>query len=255
MSDDTENPAQQREELEQEKLREEIKQLRAAGRTKWITPAALATLLPLIAGFGLWIAGELKQYNDAYAALAERDQLQAQKDQLQNQKDSLNLEVQTLLQLKTHYAAEAERLRRDTEAKQATIDHTYLRGVFTRAETLYSLNHIDGWGPAIEIDKVRLQLEQQSIPDELSVTLNELMERYEFALQVVDTSRDILEEFNQTSALMPASEWTKELHPEPSGIFIDGRNIMMEGYGETPRYYDVDEGRFLTDEEIRTFQR
>ncbi|SEF67838.1 hypothetical protein [Marinobacterium lutimaris] len=241
--------------LEQEKLREEIKQLRAAGRTKWITPAALATLLPLLAGFGLWIAGEIKQYNQAYIALADRDRLQAQKEQLQDQKDSLNLEVQTLLQLKTHYAAEAERLRRDTAAKQATIDHTYLRGVYTRAETLYSLNHIDGWGPAIEINQLRQQLARQPLADELSVTLNDLLERYEFALQVVDTSRNILKEFDQTSALMPASEWTKELRPMPSGAFSPGRNIMVESYEKTPRYYDVDEGRFLTEEETGSFKR
>ncbi|WP_432695856.1 hypothetical protein ACQUQP_15115 [Marinobacterium sp. YM272] len=255
MSDDNEKPAQQREELEQEKLREEIKQLRTAGRTKWITPAALATLLPLLAGLGLWIVGELKQYNEAYAALAERDQLQAQKDELQNQKDSLNLEVQTLLQLKAHYATEADRLRRDTEAKQASIDHTYLRGVFTRAETLYSLNHIDGMGPAPNIDKLRQQLNQQPLPDELAKTLDDLLYRYEYALLVVDTSREILEEFDQTSALMPASEWTKALRPMPSGLFIAGRNIMEAGDGESRRYYDVDEGRFLTEEEIASFQR
>jgi hypothetical protein len=36
--------------LEREKLRVEIEQLRSAARTRWITPTALATLLPLVAG-------------------------------------------------------------------------------------------------------------------------------------------------------------------------------------------------------------
>src|SRR5215510_13816616 len=49
--------------LERDKRLEEIKQLRASRRTQWITPAALATLVPLLAGLILWIFGELKQYN------------------------------------------------------------------------------------------------------------------------------------------------------------------------------------------------
>ena len=67
---------------------------------------------------------ELKQYNEGYKALAERDALLQEKVALREQKDSLNIEVSTLLQLKAHYADEAERLQRDTAAKQEAIDKT-----------------------------------------------------------------------------------------------------------------------------------
>ena len=65
MTDQATESDLQRQELEREKLREEIKQLRAAARTKWITPAALIAMLPLLAGFGVWILGEVKQYNES----------------------------------------------------------------------------------------------------------------------------------------------------------------------------------------------
>lgn len=52
--------------LELEKHTEELRQLRANGRIRWITPTALAALLPLLAGFGLWTAGEMKQYSEGY---------------------------------------------------------------------------------------------------------------------------------------------------------------------------------------------
>ena len=124
-------------ELERDKRVEEIRQLRESAKTRWITPTALALLLPLLATFGVWIVGELKQYSKAYQALEQRDALKEEKDALQSQKDSLNLEILTLLGQKEHYANEAQRLQRETAAKQDVIekkqdvlDKTYLRGVF-----------------------------------------------------------------------------------------------------------------------------
>jgi hypothetical protein len=39
--------------LERDKRLEEIRQLRASGRRQWITPTALAAVLPLLAGLGV----------------------------------------------------------------------------------------------------------------------------------------------------------------------------------------------------------
>ncbi len=61
--------------LERDKRVEEIRQLKARGRAQWITPAALAAMVPLLAGLGIWVVGEIKQYNEGYQALQEVDRL------------------------------------------------------------------------------------------------------------------------------------------------------------------------------------
>ena len=239
--------------LEREKLRVEIEQLRSAARIRWITPAALATLLPLVAGLGLWTIGELKQYNEGYRALAERDELQKEKDDLQRQKDSLNLEVATLLQLKTHYAAEAERLRLDTEAKQAMIDQTYLRGVFHWSEAMYALDHLKGMGPPPNLDDLRSAIEP--LPQRESEKLNEMLAQYELAHTIIDITRNIVTEFDGALKLMPSSDWTRDLVAMPSGSVIQNRKIMTSRMGTQQRYYDVSAGRFLTEEEVASATR
>lgn len=238
-------------ELEREKLREEINQLRASAKTKWVTPTVLGVLLPLVAGFGVWILGELKQYNEGYRAIAQRDALEKEKTELRQQKDSLNLELATLLQLKAHYAAESDRLRRDTEAKQATIDTTYLRGCFTQAEALYALDHIKGMGPPPD-ERAMMEVRQQikQLPETTAAAMNDILGRYELSLTVINISRDVIGEFDDALKLMPASEWTKKLHGMPSGAVLRGRKIMFSNDGDDNAYYDVTEGRFLTEEEV-----
>jgi hypothetical protein len=238
--------------LELDKRMEEIRQLRASAKTRWITPAALAALLPLLAAFGVWIAGEIKQYNEGYKALAERDALRREKEDLQKQKDSLNQELETLLSLKTHYAAEAERLRRDTESKQATIDKTYLRGVFTHAEALYALDHIKGIGPPPTDEVLKKAREEiKTLSPETQDALKQILERYDFSLVVINSSRDVVAEFDEALALLPASEWTNELQAMPSSSILPDRKIMFVGQGNERRLYDVAEGRFLTAEESK----
>jgi ferric-dicitrate binding protein FerR (iron transport regulator) len=65
--------------LERDKRLEEIRQLRASGRRQWITPTALAAVLPLLAGLGVWVFNEMKQYHEGYRALEERDRLAARR--------------------------------------------------------------------------------------------------------------------------------------------------------------------------------
>ena len=81
---------------------------------QWVTPAALATLIPLFVAFGGWVYSEIKVYNTGFKAAQQLDILKAEKDRLikenaniSNQKDSLNIEISTLLALKKHYADQA----------------------------------------------------------------------------------------------------------------------------------------------------
>jgi hypothetical protein len=239
-------------ELERDKRLEEIRQLRVNAKTRWITPTVLVALLPLLGGFGLWIVGELKQYNDAYKAQAQRDGLRQEKDDLQRQKDSLNIEVDTLLQLKTHYAGEAQRLQQDTAVKQYVLNKTYLSGVFEMGEALYALGHIKGIGPGPDANALqRLRADAKQLPAESGRTLDDVLHRYEFSLQLIDITRDIISEFDNTLKLVPASDWTRTLHwSMPAGAVLSGRKIMVfQENDDPPRYYDVAEGRYLTKEE------
>ena len=130
--------------LERDKLAEEIRQLKASGKRQWITPAALTGLIPILAGLGIWLANEMKQYNEGYAALGQRDALQAEKAELQRQKDSLNTEITTLLALKSHYAQEAKDLQAKVEERQKQLDEAYLRARFAGEEARYALSHVKG---------------------------------------------------------------------------------------------------------------
>lgn len=243
-------------ELERDKRIEEIKQLRAGAKARWITPTALAALLPLCAGFGLWIVGELKQYNEGFQALAERNALRQEKETLQKQKDSLNIEVSTLLQLKAHYAEQAERLQRDTEAKQETINQTYLSGVFTSTEALYALDHIQGMGPPPNESALnKLNQEFQKLPGETAQVANEVLQRCKMSLEVVKISREVISEFNNAMKVIPAADWTRELQALPTGAIVSGKKIMILQKDDKQRYYDVDAGRYLTEEESKQVSR
>lgn len=99
--------------LERDKRLEEIKQLRTKAKRSWITPTAIAALLPLIGTLCLWIYGEAKQFSEGYRAVEERDQLKEDKLSLERKKNSLNIEIGTLVALKTHYASEAKQLRQE----------------------------------------------------------------------------------------------------------------------------------------------
>jgi hypothetical protein len=238
-------------ELERDKRLEEIKQLRADAKTRWITPTVLVALLPLLGGFGLWIVGELKQYNDAFKALAERDALRQEKAALQSEKVSLNIEIGTLLGLKRHYADEAQRLERETAAKQHVINTTYLRGVFEMGEAQYALGL--GGEPLDENALEQLKADAKQLPAQSGHTLEEVLARYDFISEVlIRTTREIISEFENTLKLVPASDWTRALrYKGPGGGGVSTRKILV--LDENPqRYYDVVKGGYLTKEEIES---
>ena len=242
--------------LELDKRTEELRQLRGNSRIRWITPTALAALLPLLAGFGIWVVGEFKQYSEGYRALAERDALRAERTTLQQQKDSLNIEVATLLQLKSHYAQEAERLRNETVAKQDAIDKNYLRARFTSSEALYALDLIKGLGPPPAegtLDKLRADAKQ--LPAASLKVLDDVLQRHRQSAELLQISRELMTEFDSTLKLMPASEWTRDFQPTLSGQFGGNRKLMVKQQRGNPAlYYDVQLGRQLTTAEAEALR-
>jgi hypothetical protein len=240
--------------LERDKLAEEIRQLKASGKRQWITPAALTGLIPILAGLGIWLANEMKQYNEGYAALAQRDALQAEKAELQRQKDSLNTEITTLLALKSHYAQEAKDLQAKVEERQKQLDEAYLRARFAGDEARYALSHVKGMGPPLNrSDLSGLRSQIGNLPDSTAGEIDRLFELYALSSDMIDVTDETLDTFSKAFDQVPVSDWARQLEHRPSGS-INGRNVMvLEKYdGAAAQYYDVDAGRFLTQEESRS---
>jgi hypothetical protein len=239
-------------ELERETREEQLRQLKANAKVRWITPTALAALLPLLAGLGLWVVGEVKQYGEGYKALKEKTTLEREKETLLKQKDSLNIEIGTLLQLKDHYAEQARRLVQDVEAKQDIMDKTYLRAVFLGSETIYALDHVKGMGPGPDrktLDAIKADI--KTLPSESAASLEKLLARYNLMNTILEASRGSASSFKQAVGLIPASEWAKRLHPMPAGSIVPGRSVMFSEGADGQRYYDITEGRFLTKDEAK----
>lgn len=241
--------------LERDRRAEEIRQLRDNGRRQWITPAALAALLPLLAGLGLWVVGELKQLNKGYAALQEIEAVRAEKDALQRQKDSLNIEVSTLLDLRRHYADQAKEYRDRFAERQAQLDASYLRARFASAEASYALGHLAGMGAEPDPASLeRLAAEVAALPAPLADDLGEILQRYGLAAEMIEITQATLGAFAETLGLLPVSDWAAQLMPMPSGAVVPGRDIMVSQGNAADthdgRYYDVGLGRMLTEAEI-----
>jgi len=239
--------------LERDKLAEELTQLKASGKRQWITPTALASLVPLLAGLGIWLANEVKQYNEAFQALAERDALRVDKTELQRQKDSLNQEIETLLALKNDYAEQARDLQARVDERQQQLDASYLRARFASAEARYALSHVEGMGPRLErgdLDRLRAAL--GDLPNATAAEIDRVFELYALSSDMIEATKQTLKSFSEALDQVPVSEWARALKPMPAG-WLNGRNVMEEQGSDdsAPRYYDVDEGRFLTPEESR----
>jgi hypothetical protein len=212
-------------------------------------------MLPLLAGLGIWVVGEIKQYNEGYRALREVDRLAAEKDALQAQKNDLNIELSTLLDLKRHYAEQAQELQARFEERQQQLDATYARARFTAAEAGYALGHIEGLGPGPDAAALAaLRQHAEALPPEAAETLEQILERYGLAVEVIGISERILAAFGDTLELVPVSAWAADLEYMPSGSIAAGRKVMISqarrGDDRSRRYYDVDEGRFLSAGEV-----
>ncbi|WP_315837753.1 hypothetical protein [Bradyrhizobium prioriisuperbiae] len=242
-------------ELERETREEELRQLKANAKVRWITPTVMAALLPLLAGFGIWVLGEIKQYSEGYRALKDKAGLERDKEALLKQKDSLNIEIGTLLKLKEHYAEQAGRLGQEVEAKQEIMDKTYLRAVFLGSEFEYALGHIKGLEPGPDrkaLDAIKVDI--MTLPKESAARLAKLLQRYDLMGTIINASRGSADLFQQAVRLIPASGWATRLRPMPSGSILPGRNVMFSDGPDGRRYYDITEGRFLTKDEAKEAQ-
>jgi len=108
-------------------------------------------------------------------------------------------------------------------------------------------------GPPPNLDDLRSAIEQ--LPQPVSETMNDILAWYDLSHTMIDITREILAEFDDALKLMPTSSWTQDLTPMPSGAVIQGRKIMTSRVGTRKGYYDVSEGRFLTDEEVASATR
>ena len=250
-TESTEELERRLKELEREKREEELRQLKANAKTWWITPAALLALLPLVGGLGAWIFNEVKQYNEGYKALKEKESLEKEKEALQRQKDSLNIEIAALLQLKEHYAGQAKQLRAEVEAKQDATDKAYLRAVFDGSETVYALDHVVKGSPDLDPKALAALKADIKLPKESADRMQQLFQRYELMGTIIHISRASSVSFNKAVGFIPASEWARQLQPMPTGSVISNRKVMVSNAVDGPRYYDVNEGRFLTKEESK----
>jgi hypothetical protein len=100
------------------------------------------------------------------------------------------------------------------------------------------------------LEKIKKNL--AGLPHEFAVQLREMIDRYMLAVDMIDVSQRTLEAFRTTLGLISASDWAVKLEAVPSGYVIAGRNIMIGRSRQGNRYFDVDEGRFLSEEEIKS---
>jgi hypothetical protein len=229
-------------ELERDKRLEEIKQLRAERRRAGSRPAFFIALLPLLGTFGLGIFEEFKQYNKGTQALAERDALRQEKDDLQG-----HIEVDALLQLKKHYVDESQRLERETALKQYVLNTTYLRSVYEMGEAKYALGLRAGErldDNALE----QLKADAKQLPAQSGDTFDRVLADYNHSEFVIGTALEIISKFESAMKLVPASDRTRALRYE-TGVLGSQKVLVLREGVETPRYYDVDKGRYLTKEE------
>lgn len=238
--------------LERDKRLEEIRQLRSSGRRQWLAPAVLIGLLPLLASASFVIWSELKQLTAGGAAVARLEAVNEELQRLQQQKDSLNIEVSTLLDLRRFHADQAKQFETRFNETQAQLDRSYLRAQFYSAEARYALGHLAGLpsGPGPEELKALAAAVRGSLPPPLADGLGQVLDRYELAMTLIDATQDSMDAFAATLDLLPVSDWAADLSAMPSGSVIPGRNIMVTQTGTGSRYYDVDQGRMLTAEEI-----
>ncbi len=164
--------------------------------------------------------------------------------------------MSTLLDLKRHYAEQANELQAKFEERQQQLDATYARARFAAAEAGYALGHIERLGPAPDAAALAaLRQQMENLPPEVAETLDQTLERYGLAVEMIGISERILAAFGDTLELVPVSGWAAELEYMPSGSIAAGRNVMISqsgrGDGRSPRYYDVDEGRFLLQDEVQ----
>lgn len=174
---------------------------------------------------------------------------QIELDAIRREKEILSREI-------AHGRDRVRDLQEKFEKRQAQLTTTYVRARWTIEETRYALGHFKGMGPKLDeatFDALRTESDKLSRP--LSGALRDMISRYEIAAIMIEASEETLAAFGDTLDLIPVPEWAARLEWGPSGAVLAGGNIMVlrdtEGDPPRNRYFDVDAGRFLSEEESK----
>jgi len=266
-------------ELERERLREELKQLKESASKRWIAPTVWIAVLPLLGGFGLWVVGEIKQYNKAYQALENVAKFEEDKKVEEQNRRALHTEILTLLAQKKDYANTAKELKAAVDKQQQTadrltkevaerrkeielwkqefadqkakLDQFYLQIAFANAETRYALGHITA-SPTADpkaLEKIRDAV--KTLPKDEAQKVDELLRDYQLAFELSKEVERDLANNSKDLEKTAVSDWARKLEwGGPRGSMKQGRSIMVtKGTGER-RYYDVELGKFVSKEKV-----
>jgi hypothetical protein len=227
--------------LERDKKATEIEQLK---KTKWVTPTFLLALLPLIGGFGLWVASEVKQFNEAYRA---KDELQDVKRRLQE----INAEIQTMLLLKNEVRDQLKVAQEQLKTTQQQVDRAYLKIKFTSGEVRYALGHL----PTLDRRPDRARLESlgralDQLPKETADPIREIIRVHNVVMDIAKFSEALTKAANDEVQFIPASDWTRKFQAMPGGSILPNRKLMVMHGEKGPMYYDVDRDQQLSAEDV-----
>jgi hypothetical protein len=99
----------------------------------------------------------------------------------------------------------------------------------------------------------QLRADAKQLPAQSGDTFERVMASYDFSETLIGSTREIISEFENTLKLIPASDWTRALRYEGigGGGKLRAKVLVLREGGEPERYYDVEKGRYLTEEESK----
>lgn len=247
---DTPDPESDIRRLERERLEEELRQLRARGRAQWVAPATILAMIPLAAGFGLFVWNEIKAMTPLYdrvaradAILAENDALAAEVAALEQRRANLNVEITSLIAQYGFYVEQARDLQARFEAREQDVERAWTQTRYAVGELTYTLSHVRGYGDRPDFDALRLAI--APLAPEPRRDLDAALRGYGLCLEIVDIADGGVDLFERTLALLPVPDRIARLRADPSMP-----NLLVWPVEAPEDVYDVEAGRFLTPAEI-----
>ncbi len=255
----------ERKQLENDKLRAEVDQARLSW---WKRPgyfAGAAPILIALAGvFTAWVTGYFDTQREQLAteiSVLEKDvgELAAEKEALESDRSELeaaNAELEdssarlaaeksTLELERIALLAESEKLSQEIAAAKQSLDLAYLRIRVAAEDAKYALKHFESYA-AETGDYTQYIIERMdALPDDVQPQMFGLFELLANRFNVVLITQESLGQLDDRLASIETSPWTKTLRWEP---FLSQEGLMQD---EDGKYYDIENGRFLTDEEAQ----
>lgn len=241
--------------LELDRLQEELRQLKARGRAQWVTPATILALIPLAAGFGLFLWNEIRALTPLYervaradAILADNAALKAEIAALEDRRANLNIEIDSLISQYGFYVDRAKELQARFAARERDVEQAWTRTRYAVGELTYTLSHVAGDGEPPDLAALRRAT--ADLEPEARRSVDDALRRYGFCLDIVGIAEGGIEAFERTLELLPVPENIARLRYEPSPM----QDVLTWPAGLPEEYYDVELGRFLTPDEVAARQ-